>query len=163
MSAHVIHCYEYVNRPFERISEALTLGAVGIFQRATTSAVARATSLTSKMKVTLAGLEIGKNVIIKVTHVDRKTTAPRLADEAIELELQWEAETNAALFPAMHATLRAYPLSSEETQLELTGTYDPPGGVLGEVADRVFGHRVAQATAHRFLEDVASRLSEELA
>jgi hypothetical protein len=34
--------------------------------------------------------------------------------------------------------------------------------MVGALGDRVIGRRVAEATAHRFLEDVASRLNVEL-
>jgi len=159
--AHRIHCYEYVNRPYEEVSEALVLGAVGIFQRATSSAAVRATSLVSKLKVTIAGLEVGKNIVVKVVRVDRHAHVARIASEATELELEWHAETGRELFPSMHATLTVYPLSPSETQLDLDGNYDPPLGVLGEVGDRIVGHRIAEASVHKFLEDVAGRLTAE--
>ncbi len=158
-----IHCYEYVNQPYERVSEALVIGAVGIFQRATSSAAARATSIVAKLKLSIGDVEVGKDVVISVRHVNRTAHAPKLATEATKLELEWHANTDQSLFPSMRATLSVYPLSSSETQLELVGTYDPPGGVVGAVADRIVGHRIAEATAHRFLDDVAGRLSVELA
>ncbi|HEY1960595.1 MAG TPA: hypothetical protein VGH28_33520 [Polyangiaceae bacterium] len=160
--AHEIHCYEYVNHPFDKVSEALVLGAVGVFQRATTSAAARASSLAAKLKVTIGGLEVGKNVLIKVVGVDQHAHAPKMADRATDVKLEWQAETSASLFPSMRATLRVYPLSPEETQLELVGTYAPPGGLVGDVADRLVGHRLADAAAHRFLEDLAGRMNLEL-
>lgn len=43
--------------------------------------------------------------------------------------------------------------------LVLTGSYDPPGSVVGSVADRAGLERVAQATARRFVSDVARRLA----
>jgi len=159
--AHRIHCYEYVNRSYEDISEELVLGAVGIFQRATSSAAVRATSLVSKLKVTIAGLEVGKNVVVRVLRVDRHAKIGRTLSEATRLELEWHAETGRALFPSMHASLTAYPLSPGETQLDLEGEYDPPGGLLGDVADRLLGHRIAEASVHKFLQDVASRLAAE--
>jgi len=160
---HRIHCYEYVNQPYERVSEVLVLGAVGIFQRATSSAAARATSIVSKLRVTVGHVEIAKDVVIKVLHVNRNAHAPKLAEAATTLELEWHASTDQVLFPAMHATLAVYPLSSTESQLELVGHYDPPGGTLGALVDRLALHRIAEAVAHRFLDDVASRLSVELA
>ncbi len=159
--ANRIHCYEYVNRPYDEVSEALVLGAVGIFQRATNSAAARATSLVSKLKVTIVGLEVGKNVVVRVLRVDRHAHVPRIASEATELELEWHAETAQALFPSMHATLTVYPLSPTETQLDLDGKYNPPLGILGDVGDRIVGHRIAEASVHKFLEDVAGRLTAE--
>jgi hypothetical protein len=158
-----IHCYEYVNQPYARVSEALVLGAVGIFQRATSSAAARAASIVSKLKMSAFDIEIAKDVVITVPRVDRSGHAARVATEATELELEWHAEKGASFFPVMHAKLCAYALSSGETQLELVGTYEAPGGGVGVIADRMMGHRIAEATAHRFLEDVAGRLTVELA
>ncbi len=161
--AHRIHCYEYVNRPYEQVSEALVLDAVGIFQRATVGATGRAAKLVSTLKVDIAGVEVGKDVVIHVTRVNARGAAPgHLGAAATRLVLEWQADTNASLFPAMHAELAVYPLSSGETQLELTGTYDPPGGVLGGAADRLLGRKVAEAAVHRFVEDVARELSAEL-
>jgi hypothetical protein len=86
-----------------------------------------------------------------------------MAQEATRLDLEWRAESAPALFPTMHATLTAYPLSPGETQLDLAGTYEPPGGVFGSVADKLAGQRIAEASVHAFLDALASRLNEELA
>ena len=158
-----IHCYEYVNRSYEDVSAALTHDAVGIFERATVSATGRAESLVSSLKVSALGLEVGKNVVIRVVQIDRDAHPPgHVASRATRLELEWHAETNAALFPSMRAELLVYPLSATETQLDMRGTYEPPGGVLGTAADKLVGRRIAQASVHRFLKEIASRLSEEL-
>lgn len=159
-----LHCYEYVNRPYEQVRDALLHDAIGVFGRATQTAASRADALVSNLKVGIAGLEVGKNVVIRVTEVNPHADAPgRIGPDAIRLELEWRAETSSALFPSMHASLVAYPLSASETQLDFFGRYDPPGGVIGSAADRLVGHRIAQASAHRFLDEVANRLSDELA
>jgi hypothetical protein len=53
-------------------------------------------------------------------------------------------------------------LSSEETQLDLHGFYLAPFGVLGGAFDALAGHRVAEASVRRFVEDVARYLREDL-
>lgn len=158
-----LHCYEYVTAPFDRVRNALSLDAIGIFERATQTATGRAHSLVSNLKVSIAGLEVGKNVVIRVTGVHPAEAPAHIGSGAMRMELEWQAETGAALFPSMRASLLAYPLSATETQLDLRGTYEPPLGVLGSAADRLVGHRIAEATVHRFLEDVAARLGQELA
>ena len=158
-----LHCYQYVNRPFGDVREALVLDAVALFERAASSASGRAHALVSRLTVEVAGLEIGKDVVVKVTRVDRAATAPgRHPDGAVSFDLEWKAESAAALFPAMKATLVAYPLGPNETQLDLHGHYEPPGGVVGNAADWLVGHRIAQASVKRFLDDVAGRLGSEL-
>jgi hypothetical protein len=162
--AHELHCYEYVTHPFDRVRDALLTDAVGVFERATQTATGRAHALVSNLKVSIAGLEVGKNVVIRVGKVDPDTEAPgHLASGAIRLDLEWHAETHRSLFPSMHASLLAYPLSATETQLDLRGTYEPPGGVFGSAADRLVGHRIAEASVHRFLDAVADQLRVELA
>jgi len=158
-----IRCYEYVNRPYAEVSEALTSDALGVFERATHTAVSRAKELVTTLHVSVAGFDIGKDVVIRVRNVDRNASPPgHMGPVATALELEWHADTSAALFPTMRATLMIYPLAPGETQLDLRGAYDPPGGVFGTVADRMLGRRVAEASVHRFLEDVARRLSAEL-
>lgn len=158
--AREIRCYQYVNRPYAKVSELLAGDPVGLFQRATTAAAERAESLVANLKVSIAGLEVGKDVRIEVTRVDPKAHSPgALVSPATAVELRWRAATNAAFFPSMRAELVAYPLSGEETQLDLRGWYEPPGGLLGTAADALVGHRVAEASIHRFLDDVAKRIS----
>jgi hypothetical protein len=163
-NAQEIHCYEYVTQPYDKVGRALIDDGVGIFARATSSATSRARALVSTLHVSIGGFEVGKDVIIDVKHVDTHASAPgHIAPEATQLDLEWRAETSPALFPKMHATLTAYPLSQGETQLDLRGTYEPPLGVLGSVADRAVGHRIAEASVHAFLDALARRLNDELA
>ncbi len=158
-----IRCYAYVNRPYERIAELLKSDAVGVFHRATTAATARAESVAAKLKITVAGFEIGKDVKVKVTSLDATVHAPGAhVGPAVALGLRWVAASAQAFFPAMSAELRVYPLSAEETQLDLIGSYTPPGGRLGSAADAIAGHRIAEASVHRFLEEIAARLSADL-
>jgi hypothetical protein len=82
---------------------------------------------------------------------------------ALRLRLVWEAVAHPGIFPAMTATLRVFPLSSTETQLELEGTYDPPLGPVGKALDAVALHRIAEVSAATFVKEVAGWLREELA
>jgi hypothetical protein len=158
-----LHCYEYVNRPFERVRKVFATDALALFERATQTASGRASALVSTLKVNVGGLEVGKNVVIRIVDVHPHEDAPgHMATDALRLDLEWAAETNSALFPSMKASLLVYPLSPGETQLDLRGTYEPPGSVVGTAADRLVGHRIAEASVHRFLDEVATRVSQEL-
>jgi hypothetical protein len=44
-----------------------------------------------------------------------------------------------------------------------TPRYTPPLGTIGSALDSLIGHRVADASVHRFVTDVASLLRGELA
>jgi hypothetical protein len=159
--ARELHCYEYVRVHFDRVREALLSDAVGLFERATHAATGRARAIASSLKVSVAGLDIGKNVVIRVTGIHPHAEGEQLSSRAIRLDLEWHAETSKSLFPSMRASLLASAFG-DETRLDLRGTYEPPGGVLGSAADQLLGRRIAEASVHRFLDEVASRLREEL-
>lgn len=160
---HEIHCYEYVNRPYDAVSRALVADAAGLLQRATMGAADRAERLLAQLKVSVAGIRIGKEVRIEVGLVDTAGHAPRTPVlPATRIDLAWRAADHASLFPAMRAQLVAYPLGSEETQLELAGVYTPPGSLLGEAADYLVGHRIADASIHRLLDELVERLRADL-
>jgi hypothetical protein len=146
------------------VRDALLSDALAVLDGATQSAAGRARFLVSTLNVSIAGFEIGKNIVIHAKYIAPHAEAPgHLSPEAIRFEIEWKAETGAALFPSMRAELLAYPLGPNETQLDLRGVYEPPGGVVGSAADWLVGHRIAQASVHRFLEEVSTRLRAELA
>jgi hypothetical protein len=62
----------------------------------------------------------------------------------------------------MRAKLGVYPLTATETQLDFAGTYEPPLGAVGGAIDAVVGHRIAEASVHGFVVDVAHHLRETL-
>jgi len=158
-----IRVYDYVNQPFERVHTVLLKDARGIFQRATTIAHERAGDVVSGLRVNIAGIEIGKEVQIEVVGFsDSQGHTPDFPLET-RIDLKWSAVGSPALFPTMTAQLVMYPLSSKETQLDLRGTYEPPFGPLGVVLNALVGHRVAEASVHQFITDVAERLRRDLA
>jgi hypothetical protein len=156
-----LHCYQYVTVPYDKVRDALTRDAAGIFQRATTTATSRAEELVATLWAGAGGMEIGRDVKIAVRGVNEKKSA--LGDRTTELELVWSAASAPGLFPSMKATLSVYALSSKETQIDLHGHYEPPLGLVGNALDAVAGHRIAEASVLRFVQDVAARINGELA
>lgn len=154
-----LHCFDYVNRPFAEVRDQLRAGPNEIFHRATKGATGRAESLLATLHVDVAGVELGKDVEIKVTRVWERNE-PALGP-MIAFKLEWHAAEGGALFPAMTAELSVYRLGKDETQLELSGTYEPPLGTIGKVLDALVMHRVAEASVHRFVGDVAAVLRHE--
>ena len=155
-----LHCYEYVNVEYDKVKGALSHDALGLFQRATASATLRARDIASTLRVAMGPLELGADVKIVVRSVHERASA--LGDSRTEVEIAWSAASAAGLFPSMEATLAIYPLSAHETQIELDGRYRPPLGAVGNVIDAVVGHRLAQASVLRFVQDIATRINREL-
>lgn len=160
-TAREIRCFDYVNRPYERVREALQHDAPAVFQSATKSAVSRAESVATELHVDFGAVGVKADVKVRVKSVEQElgaTTSP-----ATRLQIEWEAATLPALFPFMKAELSIYPLTSTETQLDFLGHYEPPFGALGKAINAVAGYRIAEASVHRFVSDVAAYLRQNLA
>jgi hypothetical protein len=159
---HELRCYDYVNHPYSAVRDAIRADPGRIFGRATSSAARRAHALAANLKVGVGPLEIGTDVAIETLGVEERDEGPAGRTPTTFIKLRWKAARAPALFPSMDAQLIVYPLSKDETQIELHGRYTPPLGPVGNALDSLLGHRVADASVHRFVTDVASLLRQEL-
>jgi len=155
-----LRVYEYVDRPYEDVLALVRRDPQALFRRATDVAQERAKTVAAGLKVAIAGVEIGAEVAIEVGEVETIEGPPGAPGSAVFL--QWRATRHASLFPTMNAKLSFYPISPSETQLDLDGSYEPPGGFFGVTADALVGHRIAEASVHSLLREVGARLSETL-
>ena len=156
-----LRCYQYVNRPYERVRALLRDRGPEVLQRATTSATTRADALVSTLRVAVAGFEIGVDVRIHIKGSRDEEWIAGLSP-VTRITLAWEAARARAFFPSMEAELSVWPLSASETQIELEGRYAPPLGFVGNAIDAAVGHRIADAAAHRFVEDIIDQIKAEL-
>ncbi|HZM00928.1 MAG TPA: hypothetical protein VFD43_11830 [Planctomycetota bacterium] len=156
-----IRCYDYVNHPYERVRDALSGDARAVFGAATRAASSRAETVAAQLRVNIAGLEVAKDIAIQVRGIEEEARGSGSAP-ITRLALEWEAADSPRLFPFMQAELSIYPLTATETQLDLLGRYEPPLGALGSAMNAIVGHRIAEASVHRFLGDVARHLRDEL-
>ncbi|MGD2045351.1 MAG: hypothetical protein PVJ80_13290 [Gemmatimonadota bacterium] len=156
-----VRAFDYVNQPYEKVRDALHESAEEILLAATKSAASRANSVASGLHVNIGGIEVGAEISIDVESVEDDPKAP-LGGQSTRLHLSWEAAKTPGLFPLMNGSLSVYALSATETQLDFEGDYEPPLGVVGAALDAAVGHRIAEASVHRFISDVAAHLRDEL-
>jgi hypothetical protein len=156
-----IRCFDYVNQPYERVRDILVADPAPAFSRATKRAAARAESVASQLHVNIGALELGTDIEISVHSVE-ETPAVGRTPPVTRVHFEWKATQSPHLFPLMHAELSVYPLTGSETQLDFSGQYDPPLGILGKGVDAVVGNRIADASIHRFVSDVAEHLRATL-
>lgn len=157
-----VRSYDYVNHPYEQVRDALTKDAAAVFQSATKAAASRAQSVASQLRVDVGAVAVQADIKISVKNVQEKKATATSAPST-RLRLEWEAAKMPRLFPLMKAELSIYPLTSGETQLDFQGIYEPPLGALGKAMNAVAGHRIAEASVHRFISDVAGYLRKTLA
>lgn len=150
-----IRCYDYVNRPYEQVCDALRAKSNSVFHAATKSAETRGGEVAAGLHVKFAGFDITKDVEILVktyTEVESKS------GNIMTVEFEWQAAESSGLFPSMIAQLDIYPITKTETQLDFHGQYEPPLGLMGKAIDAVLGHRIAEASVHQFVAEVAAYL-----
>src|SRR5262245_17381618 len=132
---HELRFYDYVNHPYAAVRDALLADLGGVFERGTKSATRRAEALAATLKVEVGAVEIGTDVVIEKIGVEERPEGPVGRAPTTFIKLRWKAARAAALFPSMEAELVVYPLSKNETQLELQGHYSPPLGAIGGTLD----------------------------
>ena len=157
-----IRSYDYVNRPYERVRDALRQNALTVFRSATKSAAARAQSVAAELHVDFGGIGVKTDINISVKNIEEKIV-DATSTPTTRLLLEWEAATVPGLFPLMKGELSVYPLTSTETQLDFSGFYEPPFGAVGRTMNAIVGHRIAEVSVHRFVRDVAGYLRQTLA
>lgn len=160
MAQHEVRAFDYVNQPYEPVRDLVRRDAANIFGTATKVAEARTGELVASLTIDIRGIEVSKDISIRIGTI-REEEGPRNS-RVTHVELEWEAKESPGLFPIMKADLSIYPLSSTETQIDLRGNYEPPMGVFGGAIDAVVGHRIAEASVHRFVSAVVDRLRQEV-
>jgi hypothetical protein len=155
-----IRCYDYVNHPYEQVRDALRQDALIVFQSATKAAASRAQSIAVELHVDIGGIGITTDISIAVQSIEEKIDA--VSTPVTRLLLEWEAATMPRFFPLMKAKLSIYPLTATETQLDFSGLYEPPFGAVGKAMNAVVGHRIAEVSVHRFINDVAGYLRQAI-
>ena len=158
---NIVRSYDYVNHPYDKVKDALSSNAETVFRNATRTAASRAQNVASELHVSIAGFEVGTDIalqITKVEHLEKQIHSPVMT----KIELEWQASKMPQLFPLMEAELSIYPLTSTETQLDLSGQYQVPLGILGNAMNAALGHRIAEASVLRFIRDIAAYLRDTL-
>lgn len=155
-----IRSCDYVNHPYERVRDVFRHDALTVFQAATKSAVSRAQSVAAELHIDVGGVGIKADINVTVNNLEEKVD--NIRSPSTLLQLEWEAANMPGLFPFMRAELAVYPLTPTETQLDFLGHYEPPFGMAGEAVNAVVGHRIAEASVHSFVNDVAGYLRQTL-
>lgn len=93
--------------------------------------------------------------------VDLEIGTAEIHRTGIAYPVRWSARGAGILFPAMTAELLLAHVGPETTRIAFEGTYEPPLGVVGKVADRVLLGRYADATVRNWVDRLAEALQDE--
>ena len=154
-----IRSFDYVNHPYSAVRDLLVKDPAGVLRAATNAAASRARAVAAALHVNIGPLQIAAEIAVTVGKISEQApNAPRVT----RIPIAWSAAQRAILFPIMNAELSVYPLTETETQLDFLGRYEPPLGIVGDALDATVGHRIAEASVHRLVADVANYLREHV-
>ncbi|MCL5048511.1 MAG: hypothetical protein M1374_07005 [Firmicutes bacterium] len=112
---------------------------------------------TASLESSGAKVKVGSGVLMAKT-VDVVLGEPRIRPNAVVVPMVWTPTGTSKLFPTLEADLELSALDSGVCRLGITGRYRVPLGVIGEVVNNAFMHRIAEDTIRRFLTQIASVL-----
>jgi hypothetical protein len=92
-----IHCYDYVNHPYERVRDALIKDAPAVFQAATKAAAHRAQSVASELRVDIGAIGIEADIRISVKNIHVKDPEG-MSDPVTRIELEMGSRDDAPTF-----------------------------------------------------------------
>jgi hypothetical protein len=156
-----IRSHDYVNHPYAAVRDALVKDPAAVLSAATNAAAARARDVAAALHVNIGPLDIGTQIAVTVGEI-REESYGGSTSRVTRIPIEWSATQRAGLFPVMNAELSVFPLTATETQIEFVGRYEPPMGIIGGAFDATVGHRIAQASVHRLVSDVAKYLREHV-
>ncbi len=104
-----------------------------------------------------AKIRVGSNALIAKS-VDVILAEPRMRPNMVVIPMTWSPTGASKLFPSLDADLELSSLGDGVCRLAITGRYKIPFGVIGEVANTAFMHRVAEDTIRRFLTQISEKL-----
>ena len=110
----------------------------------------------------------GENLIAKVGPTSSVSRRVQLSIGMTEIHsgglvypIRWTVTGASMLFPSLEADLWLTKTGSNQTRLTLKGTYRPPLGTLGRIADRAVLGRVAEATIADWMERLAGSVTTD--
>lgn len=85
--------------------------------------------------------------------------AASIGTKAVTVPLSWHSLQAEAAFPVFEGQLKLSRFPDSTNRLELRGSYEAPGGLIGKAADAAAIYAVAEATVQDFVERIASVLA----
>jgi hypothetical protein len=112
--------------------------------------------LVAELAVHAGKLRVARSVEVEVT-------PPTIYPGRCEICVAWKAAENAAFFPELAGVFELVAVGPAQSRLSFEASYDPPAGVLGQLADWALMHRVAEASVREFVQRTAESLRSRAA
>jgi hypothetical protein len=99
-----------------------------------------------------------RSVIAKTVTLD--VGRPVRTAHQTTVPLSWKATGAPGIFPQMNADLTVARLGPDMAQLGFSGSYEPPGGPVGQAIDEALLHRIAESSVKGFVDRIAEAVDQ---
>jgi ribosome-associated toxin RatA of RatAB toxin-antitoxin module len=106
----------------------------------------------------VAELEVHAGKLRVARSVEVEVTPPTIYPGRCEICIAWKAAENAAFFPELGGVFELVAVGPAQSRLSFEASYEPPAGVLGQLANWALMHRVAEASVQEFVRRTAESL-----
>jgi len=107
--------------------------------------------LVTDLAVLVGNVRVARSVEVDVT-------PPTIYPDRCEICVAWKAAEDAAFFPGLTGAFKLEHMGPAQSRLSFDATYEPPARVLGQLVDRTFMHRTAEASVREFVLRTARTL-----
>lgn len=148
----LVYYFGHVNGTLEQVSTAISAaeGEVSVWARL---AYRKGEELRTR---------IDPGSFIPAKEVEIRLGQPVGRSGSVIIPMDWKATGVEALFPVMSADLVLQPLGPGLVEVIFRGSYEPPLKGLGRLLDRALLHRLAEASAKAFLDQLCRAVDESI-
>jgi hypothetical protein len=149
----LVYYFGHVNGTLEQVSTAISAaeGEVSVWAR---MAYRKGEELRTR---------IDPGSFIPAKEVEILLGRPMGRSGSVIIPMDWKATGVEALFPVMSADLVLQPLGPGLVEVIFRGSYEPPLKGLGRLLDRAVLHRLAEASAKAFLDQLCRAVEDSIA
>ena len=149
----LVYYFGHVNGTLEQVSKAISAaeGEVSVWAR---MAYRKGEELRTR---------IDPGSFIPAKEVEILLGQPMGRSGSVIIPMDWKATGVGALFPVMSADLVLQPLGPGLVEVVFRGSYEPPLKGLGRLLDRAVLHRLAEASAKAFLDQLCRTVEDSIA
>jgi hypothetical protein len=155
MSRHV-YFYTYLERPFERVRDVF-VGAPEVWLPQPASQWNGGYVVDLDASGVLPPALARRSAVVETSPVSVTSDG-----DVLLRSLRWHASEREDWFPILDGDLELSRLTDASCQLTLSGSYRPPLAVVGQLGDRLLGHRIAEAVVCTFVVATASRMADSV-
>jgi len=148
----LVYYFGHVNGTLEEVSTAISAaeGEVSVWARL---AYRKGEELRTR---------IDPGAFIPAKEVEIFLGRPMGRSGSVIIPMDWKATGVEALFPVMSADLVLQPLGPGLVEVIFRGSYEPPLKGLGRLLDRAVLHRLAEASAKAFLDQLCRAVEDAI-